>query len=261
MKTFKSNHSARPHKFPADSLSLLTNTMLASTSALLGGSFAIKKAFCNLTTAASFATILASASIAQMFTDVTTEAGFVNEAKKSWGNPIWGDFNNDGFLDLIVPTHGLTFSRGPFVYLNNGDGTFSDIRATCGIQKGPEDDKDWHGFSFGDYDGDGRLDLYIAEGGDFNHGGTMKRDLLYRGLGNGTFRYVSNTTGIETSMNRGRCSVFLPLTIKVADDGAEPTVSCSHLRVGTSDTWRLYPRCAIGDQAARDQYTQDRTPV
>ena len=208
MKTFKSNHSARPHKFPADSLSLLTNTMLPSTSALLGGSFAIKKAFCNLATAASFATILASASIAQMFTDVTTEAGFVNEAKKSWGNPIWGDFNNDGFLDLIVPTHGLTFSRGPFVYLNNGDGTFTDIRTTCGIQKGPEDDKDWHGFSFGDYDGDGRLDLYIAEGGDFNHGGTIKRDLLYRGLGNGTFRYVSNATGIETSMNRGRCSVF-----------------------------------------------------
>jgi len=59
----------------------------------------------------------------------------------------------------------------------------------------------------------------------------------------------------------GRCSVFLPLTIKVADDGAEPTVSCSHLRVGTSDSWRLYPRCAIGDQAARDQYTQDGTPV
>jgi len=59
----------------------------------------------------------------------------------------------------------------------------------------------------------------------------------------------------------GRCSVFLPLSIKVADDGAEPTVSCSHLRVGTSDTWRLYPRCAIGDQAARDRYTEDRALV
>jgi CheY-like chemotaxis protein len=59
----------------------------------------------------------------------------------------------------------------------------------------------------------------------------------------------------------GRCSVFLPLNIKVADDGDEPTVSCSHLRIGTSDTWRLYPRCAIGDQAARDRYTEDRAPV
>ena len=96
----------------------------------------------------------------------------INEAKKSWGNPVWGDMNNDGFLDLIVPCHGLTASHGPFVYLNNGGTTFTDIRATCGIQMAPElDSTDWHGFSFGDYDGDGNLDLYIAEGA---HAGTLR---------------------------------------------------------------------------------------
>ncbi len=168
-----------------------------------------KQAFCFLASAGSLATILASASIAQMFTDVTTEAGFANEAKKSWGNPIWGDFNNDGFLDLIVPTHGLTASGGPFVYLNNGNGTFTDIRATCGIgQQGSLDDGDWHGFSFGDYDGDGSLDLYISEGAQGNHGGITKRDLLFRGGGNGTFSYASKSADIEISMNRGRCSAF-----------------------------------------------------
>ncbi len=87
------------------------------------------------------------------------------EAKKSWGNPIWGDINNDGFLDLIIPCHGLTASKGPFVYLNQANGTFTDIRATCGITKATElDSTDWHGISFGDYDGDGNLDVYIAEG-------------------------------------------------------------------------------------------------
>ncbi len=59
----------------------------------------------------------------------------------------------------------------------------------------------------------------------------------------------------------GRCSVFLPLSIAAGDEGNEPLVSCSHLRVGTADTWRLYPRCAIGDQAARDRYLEDKAPV
>ena len=58
----------------------------------------------------------------------------------------------------------------------------------------------------------------------------------------------------------GRCTVFTPLSM-TADDGGEPSVTCTHLRVGTSDTWRLYPRCAIGDQAARDRYQEERTPV
>ncbi|HZS18561.1 MAG TPA: hypothetical protein VFA51_11585, partial [Candidatus Udaeobacter sp.] len=52
------------------------------------------------------------------FKDVSVQVGLVQEAKKSWGNPIWGDINNDGYLDLIVPCHGLSASHGPFVYLN-----------------------------------------------------------------------------------------------------------------------------------------------
>lgn len=146
----------------------------------------------------------------QEFTEVTTPAGLVNEAKKSWGNPIWGDMNNDGFLDLIVPTHGLSVSHGPFVYLNNDGVSFTDIRSTSGIKLAPTlDSKDWHGFAFGDYDGDGNLDLYIAEGAKGKQGGIIKRDLLYQGLGNGTFKYVSDIAGIVTSTDRGRCGFWV----------------------------------------------------
>jgi len=59
----------------------------------------------------------------------------------------------------------------------------------------------------------------------------------------------------------GQCSVYLPLNITVGDGGQEPLTTCSHLRVGTADTWRLYPRCAIGDQVARDRYQEDNTPA
>ena len=59
----------------------------------------------------------------------------------------------------------------------------------------------------------------------------------------------------------GRCSVFLPLSLTVVEGADDPSVSCSHLRIGTSDTWRLYPRCAIGDQMARDRYLENKTAV
>ena len=36
----------------------------------------------------------------------------------------------------------------------------------------------------------------------------------------------------------GHCSVFVPLTVSVGEEGVEPTTTCSHLRIGTSDTWR-----------------------
>ena len=147
---------------------------------------------------------------AQQFTDVSTAVGLVQEAKKSWGNPIWGDMNNDGFLDLIVPTHGLSSSGVPFVYLNNAGNSFTDIRTTSGIELDPElDSKDWHGISFGDYNGDGNLDVYVAEGAKGSVGGTTKRDLLFRGNGDGTFAYVSDSAGIETSTNRGRAGFFV----------------------------------------------------
>jgi DNA-binding response OmpR family regulator len=53
------------------------------------------------------------------------------------------------------------------------------------------------------------------------------------------------------------CTVFLPLNTAMRD-GAGSRVSCSHLRVGTLDTWRLYPRCALGDESARAKYLRDQ---
>lgn len=148
------------------------------------------------------------AQVQPQFHEVTDQVGFVTEAKKSKGNPVWGDFNNDGVLDLIVPCHGLSSSHGPFVYLGNANGTFTDIRATCGFsnlsQFNSLDSTDWHGFALGDYDGDGNIDLYVAEGARGKRGGTLKRDLLFKGRGNGKFDYVSDVAGIETSGNRGR---------------------------------------------------------
>ena len=164
----------------------------------------------SLVAATGLVSLLSSVSVAQQFTEVTTSVHLVPDAKKSWGNPIWGDINNDGFLDLLVPTHGLGLSHGPFSYLNNGGTTFTDIHRTSQIKQAPElDTRDWHGFAFGDYDGDGNLDVYISEGAKAKLGGVMKRDLLYKGNGDGTFEYVSDVAGLVTSTDRGRVGFWV----------------------------------------------------
>src|SRR5215813_7347690 len=181
---------------------LFMKTALSGPRDLSGTGLDVKKALCRLAIIAGCVTALSSPAVAQQFQEVTAQAGLILDAEKSWGNPIWGDINNDGFLDLIVPT----LSSEPFVYLNNGDGTFTDIRATCGIERAPSfDNGDWRGFAFGDYDGDGNLDLYVAE---LAQNGAQKRDLLFKGNGDGTFENVTVAAGIETSNALGNSAFW-----------------------------------------------------
>lgn len=72
-----------------------------------------------------------------------------------------GDFNNDGFLDLYISTGGPEFLLEDKLYQNNGDGTFSDVTTVAGIREIARG----HGVVTGDYDGDGRLDIYVSSGG------------------------------------------------------------------------------------------------
>ena len=136
---------------------------------------------------------------------------------RAWGNPIWGDINADGFLDLIVPNHELANAGlhrnpvPPFIYLNNGNGTFSDLRMTAGVGLENPDSGSWLGFAFGDYDDDGKLDFIVAEppyiGGP--HKDDPTRNILYKGQGNGTFVYVSDTAGLELARNYGECAFWV----------------------------------------------------
>ena len=80
--------------------------------------------------------------------------------KAEVGFPCWamgaavGDYNNDGWPDLIV-----TCFSGVVLYRNNKDGTFADVTKEAGLSN----DRMWAtGATFGDYDNDGFADLFIS---------------------------------------------------------------------------------------------------
>ncbi len=141
------------------------------------------------------------------FTDVTEKAGV--EAFR-WGTGCAAaDYDNDGFTDLFLSNIGESN-----LYRNNGDGTFTDVAKSAGVSGGFQ----WHtGAAFADYDGDGRLDLYVPAYIDllqmleaqkqcpwqgmqvFCGPGGLKGapDRLYHNNGDGTFSDVTRQAGME----------------------------------------------------------------
>ncbi len=89
------------------------------------------------------------------FTDIRSSAGIRFEETHS--NPLWGDFNNDGWLDLFVTS--IYSGRRSFLYLNLGNGTFEDVTWLSGTRVF----NGW-GAAAADYNLDGKLDLIVGSG-------------------------------------------------------------------------------------------------
>jgi len=76
-------------------------------------------------------------------------------------NAEWGDFDNDGLLDIFVTNVTDDYMReGNFLWHNNGNLTFTDVSRETGTY---ESGWGW-GAKFFDYDNDGWLDLYVMNG-------------------------------------------------------------------------------------------------
>ncbi len=98
-----------------------------------------------------------------VFEDVTEAAGLISYHPTQTAS--WADYNNDGWLDLFVGNETVSTNKHPCqLYHNNGDGTFTDIAAKVGVAHLGH----IKGVAFGDYDNDGRPDLYISSRGHPN---------------------------------------------------------------------------------------------
>lgn len=152
------------------------------------------------------------------FSNVTQHAGLAQD--KGWATGLsFGDYDGDGFVDLFVPHyvdldvshlpsfgsektcqyHEVAVQCGPrglkgspdALYHNNGDGTFTDVSEHAGV----DDPQRFFGLQsvWSDFDGDGKLDLLVANDGEPNY--------LYHNEGNGHFKNVANEAGVALSEN------------------------------------------------------------
>ena len=108
----------------------------------------------------------------------------------------FADVDNDGDIDLYVVNLPGPFKRdgnplnsgtANVLYLNNGNGTFTDITKTARVGHQGYG----MGCVFADYDGDGNIDLYVT-----NYGANV----LYRNNGDGTFRDVTEAAGVACKL-------------------------------------------------------------
>ena len=91
----------------------------------------------------------------------------------------WGDYDNDGDMDLYVSGE---VSEG--LYRNDGTGSFTEVTGSAGISESDPDGAAW-----GDYDNDGHLDLLLA---DFDGNSD-----LYNNDGDGTFTEVDASANLD----------------------------------------------------------------
>ena len=125
-----------------------------------------------------------------IFTQVT-QGPVATDVASSRG-AAWGDYDNDGFLDLFV----VNWAAAPvnYLYHNNGDGTFTSVTKGAAVS-------DRSGFAtaaWGDYDNDGFLDLFVANGSGSN--------CFYRNNGDGTFTKITTGSLVNESGSHGPCS-------------------------------------------------------
>lgn len=146
-----------------------------------------------ITLALSLATAMAQIS----FTRVEGVIG-IDAVIATYG-PNWGDFNGDGFDDVFATNH----ADVPTLYQNLGGTFFEDAFEDSWIPAWG----DQHGSVWGDFNNDGRRDLYIAVGAPGDDGHAFNH--LCWNLNGQNFANIARSAGVTDSTGRGRYACFL----------------------------------------------------
>jgi hypothetical protein len=115
------------------------------------------------------------------FEELGERAGVADSAKAYGLGAIWADFDDDGWPDLYVAND----TNPNYLYRNRADGTFEDVSlVSATAMSGEGRPQGSMGVDFGDFDRDGRLDLFVTNYSD-------EPNALYRNLGTGGFTDAS----------------------------------------------------------------------
>jgi hypothetical protein len=118
------------------------------------------------------------------FTDITREAGMT--LRGNGLGAVFGDYDDDGWIDLFVAND----TTPNFLYRNRQGRGFEEVALVSGVSVASDGKpRAGMGTDFGDYDGDGRLDLFVT-----NH--ELETHTLFRNLGDGLFEETTSRSGV-----------------------------------------------------------------
>ncbi|MGB9458774.1 MAG: CRTAC1 family protein [Bryobacteraceae bacterium] len=193
------------------------------------------------------------------FTDVTAKAGLSSKPDAAYG-PLWSvggawvDVNNDGLLDLLIVNylqwngdkepvcldnghkeycHPRFYGKTPNqLFLNNGDGTFTDVSVSSGFRAHPGKGM---GVGVADYDLDGRMDFFIANDKLFNS--------LFHNKGGGKFDEVAFDANVALRED-GTYISGMGVDFRDLDNDGYPDICLAAL---DNETFPIYRNTGKGD--------------
>jgi len=121
------------------------------------------------------------------FYDKAPKAGLAIQGHA--GGAIMEDFDQDGFLDVMLSSMGVEDQL--HLFHNNGDGTFTDRTEAAGLMG----ETGGLNIIHADYDNDGHPDVFVLRGGWMQKGGRYPNSLL-RNNGDGTFEDTTEKAGV-----------------------------------------------------------------
>ena len=151
------------------------------------------------------------------FTDITEQAGIIwsRDRGDEAISVAWLDYNKDGLSDLWISGHGynnkapnslFVDEKYPVLYLNNGDGTFTNL-FTEDWRSGYGGDT--HGTNWLDFDNDGDLDVLVNSGGQLGNGeGHPNYFFVNRNSNSGILTEESNEINVVYQVGRSRNSIW-----------------------------------------------------
>ena len=146
----------------------------------------------------------------------------------------WGDYNNDGYLDLFIPTWGMNWvGEYDILYHNNSDGTFTKVTGIAPVNEITGTDEG----CWADFDNDGHLDL-------FTYAQWEAKNFLYKNNGDNTFTKLdipafTDDIGGHASLSDMNNDGFMDIFMSRGYGKTEPSENLIYANDGNANNWLI----------------------